>query len=154
MVIRELDQTLHELRPGTGDFRAVVEIDQQAADPRIHGPAVGPPQLQTIRYEVACVSRCAKDHVQLTVLHFQNACRREHRQRLHVVVGRMYGGLPTGHAATRERSDLHLSLGVERNAERFKIMNGLRMDLLQVREDRVSFRDLFWGLLLRTRRNR
>ena len=58
-----------------------------------------------------------------------------------------------GHAATRERADLHLSLGVERNAERFKIMNGLHMDLLRSRRSR-QFRDLFWGLLLRTRRNR
>ena len=39
--VREINQTLHELRSGTGDFRAVVQIDQQPTHAGMCGLAVG-----------------------------------------------------------------------------------------------------------------
>ena len=70
MPVRELDQAFHELSPGTGDLRAVVQIDQQPTHARMRKLAVGPPQFQAIRHEVArvparCRRRCSVDCCQL-----------------------------------------------------------------------------------------
>jgi hypothetical protein len=73
---------------------------------------------------------------------------------MHVMVGGTHRLLPPGHAAARELADLHLGLGVDRDAERFRGLDGLRVDLSQVVEDGVGFSDLFWGLVFWTRRSR
>ena len=42
-----------------------------------------------------------------------------------------------------ELADLHFGLGVERDAERFRVAGGLRMDLSQMVEDGVGFGNFF-----------
>ena len=143
MPIRELDQTLHELRSGTGDFRAVVQIDQQPAYAGMCGLAVGPPQFQTIRHKVAGIARRAEDHVQLIAIDFQNAGGREHRVGMHIMVRRPHRLLPPAYTATREFTDLHFGLGVERDAERLRVVRGLRVDLSQMIEDGVGLGHFF-----------
>ena len=54
--VREFDQSLHELRAGTGDLRAVVQIDQQPAHAGVRRPAVTPPHFQSIGHKVARVA--------------------------------------------------------------------------------------------------
>jgi hypothetical protein len=51
--VRELDQALHEPRAGTGDFQAVVQVDQRPTHTAMRGLAIGPLQLQAIRHKVA-----------------------------------------------------------------------------------------------------
>ena len=70
------------------------------------------------------------------------------------MVGGTHRLLSAGHATTRELADLHLGLGVERDAERFRGLGGLRVNVSQVVEDGVGFSNLFWGLVFWTRRNR
>ena len=44
---------------------------------------------------------------------------------------------------TRKRANLHFGFGVQGNAEGFCVLLGLCVDLPQVIEDRVGFRDFF-----------
>ena len=143
MPVRELDQTLHELPSGTGDFRAVVQIDQQPAHAGMGSSAVGLPQFQTIRHKVAGVARRAENHVQLIAIDFQNAGGREHRVGMHVMVRGPHMLLPPAYTVAREFTDLHLGLGVERDAESLRVVRGLRVDLPQVVEDGVGLWDFF-----------
>jgi hypothetical protein len=73
---------------------------------------------------------------------------------VHVVIGRTYRFLPPGHATPREGADLHFGLGIDRDAQRFRVLRGVRVDLPQVLEDGVGFGNFFLGSVLRTRRNR
>jgi hypothetical protein len=150
--LRELDQPLHELRAGTGNLRAVVQIDQQAIYSRMRGLAAAPPQFQAIRYEVAGVARRAEDDVELMVVDFENAGRGEHRVGMHVVIERRHGLLAASDAASRKLADLHLGLGVQGNTQRLWLLGDFRVNLLQVVEDGVGLGNFFGGLVLRTRR--
>ena len=70
-------------------------------------PAVGPPQFQTIRHEVAGVPGSPEDHIQLTAVDLQNTGRREHSVGVHVMVGSTHGLSGRGsrrHAKTRRSS--------------------------------------------------
>ena len=107
------------------------------------GFAVGPPQFQAIGDEIACVPRGAEDHVQLRLFHLQDARRSKHRVGMHIVVGRANGFGATSLAPTREIADLHLGFGVEGDAERFRVVCGLRVDVLQMVEDGVGGGDFF-----------
>jgi hypothetical protein len=62
---------------------------------------------------------------------------------MHVVIGRSGGLFAAGHAPPRKLANLHLGLGVERDAERFWFLGGLGVNLLQIREDRVGFWKFF-----------
>ena len=79
----------------------------------------------------------------LTVVDLQNAGRREHGVGVHVMVGSTHGLLAAGHATTRKLADLHLGLGVERDAERLRVLRGFGVDLPQVVEDGVGFGKFF-----------
>jgi len=62
---------------------------------------------------------------------------------MHVMVGGTHGLPSAGHAAARELADLHLGLGIKGNAERFRGLRGLRVDLPEVVEDGVGLLDFF-----------
>ena len=59
------------------------------------------------------------------------------------MVGGTHGLLATGHAATRKLAYLHLGLGVERDAERLRVLCGFGADLPQVVEDGVGLGKFF-----------
>jgi hypothetical protein len=99
-LVREVDQAFHELRPRTGDFRAVVQIDQQPVHVGIGGLPLAPPPVQTVGHEVAGVTRGAENQVELMAVDLQNAGRRQHGVGMHVVVGGSHALPPPGHAAT------------------------------------------------------
>ena len=143
VAVGELDQTFHELRAGTADLRAVVQVDQQPIHAGMCGAAMIPPQFQAIRHEVAGVAGRSENHVQLVVVHFQDAGRREQRIGMHIVVGGTDGLASAGHAAPRKRADLYLGLGVDRDAERGGFVRGLGVNVLQMPEDGVGFGDFF-----------
>ena len=85
---------------GTGDIRAIVQIDQQPTDARIRGSAVGPPEFQTIRREVARVSRGAEDYVQLIPVEFHDTGRCQHGVGMHVMVSGAHRLLPASHTTS------------------------------------------------------
>lgn len=89
------------------------------------------------------VARPAENHVQLSVINLQDAGRGEHCVRMHVMVGRTDDLGAPRLAPTGELTDLHFGLGIERNAECFRVVRGLRVDALQVVEDGVSGGDFF-----------
>jgi hypothetical protein len=62
---------------------------------------------------------------------------------MHVMVGGPHVLLPSGYPAAREFADLHLGLGVERDAESLRVVRGLCVDLPQMVEDGVGFFDFF-----------
>jgi hypothetical protein len=62
---------------------------------------------------------------------------------MHVMIGGPHRLLPSGYPVTRELADLHFGLGVQGDAERFRGLRGLRVDLPEVVEDGVGFRDFF-----------
>jgi hypothetical protein len=62
---------------------------------------------------------------------------------MHVMVRGTHRFLPAGHAAPRKLADFHLGLGVERDAERFRGLRSLCVDVPQVVEDGVGFLDFF-----------
>jgi hypothetical protein len=62
---------------------------------------------------------------------------------MHVMVDGPHGGAPARHAAPRKFADFHLGLGVQRDAERLRILRGLGVDLPQVLEDGVGLGNLF-----------
>ncbi len=105
--------------------------------------AIGPPQFQAICHKVAGVARRAEDHVELIGIDFKNAGGCEHRVGMHVMVGGPHVRLPSGYPAAREFADLHLGLGVERDAESLRVVRGLRVDLPQMVEDGVGSFDFF-----------
>ena len=74
---------------------------------------------------------------------FQNPGRREHRVGMHVVIGRSHGLLAAAHAAARKLPDLDLGLGIQGNAQRSRLLGRLRVNVLQVLEDRVGFGKFF-----------
>jgi hypothetical protein len=49
---------------------------------------------------------------------------------VHIVVRGSNRFTPARHAAARELADFHFGLGVERDAERFWFLRGLRVNLL------------------------
>lgn len=73
----------------------------------------------------------------------QNTGRREYRIGMHVMVRRTDRLLPPRNPAARELADLHLGLGIERDAECFRVARGLRVDLPQMVEDGVGFGKFF-----------
>jgi len=116
------------------------------------GLALAPPQVQAIRYEVAGVARCAEDDIELTLVDFQNAGRREHGFGMHVMIQGRHGLWATRNTASRKLADLHLGLGVQGKAQRLRMLGGYRVNMLQVIEDSIGFGNFFWTLVLRTRR--
>ncbi len=82
------------------------------------------------------------------------AGRREHRLRVHVLVGGTHGLPSAGHTAPRELADLHFGLGVEGDAERVWGARRLGVDLPEVVEDGVGLLEFFLGLVFWTRRRR
>ena len=66
----------------------------------MRGSAVGPPQFQTIRHEVARISRGAEDYVQLIPVDFQDTGRCQHGFGMHVMVSGADRLLPAGHATS------------------------------------------------------
>jgi hypothetical protein len=62
---------------------------------------------------------------------------------MHVMVGSTHGLLTAGHATTRKLANLHLGLGVKRDAERLPILRGFGVDLPQVVEDGVGLEKFF-----------
>ena len=109
----------------------------------MRGSALGPPQFHAIRHEVAGVSRGAEDYIQLIALDLQNTGRRKHRVGMHIMVSGTHRLLPAGHAATRELTDLHPCLRVQRDAQRLRVACGSAVDLPQVVEDGVGFANFF-----------
>ena len=105
--------------------------------------AVSPPHFQTIRHEVTGVPRHAEDKIQLVAVDLQNTSRRDQSVGMHIMVSGTHRCLPTGHSTTRELADLHLGFGVDRDAERFRVRCGLKVDLPQVVEDGVGFANFF-----------
>ena len=85
---------------------------------------------------------------------FQNPGGREHRVGMHVVIGRSHGLLAASHATSRKLPDLNLGLGIQGNPKRSRLLGRLRVNVLQVLEDRVGFGNFFSGRALRTRRSR
>jgi hypothetical protein len=62
---------------------------------------------------------------------------------MHVMVGGAYRLLPTGHPASRERANLHLGLGIERDAERLRVPGGSGVDVSQMVEDGIGLGNFF-----------
>ena len=154
VTVLEVDQPLHKLGTRSADLGTIVEIDEQPTHTGIGGFSVGPPQLQAVGDEVAGVARRAQDYVQLSAVHLKNAGWSKHCAGMPVMVGRTNRLVPPRLTPTRELANLHFGLGVERDAERFRVLRGSRVDVAQVVEDGVGGVDFFLGSVLRTRRSR
>ena len=109
----------------------------------MRGLAIAPPQVQAIRYEVAGIARRAEDDVELLGIDFENAGRDEQRVGMHVVIEGRHGFLAARDAAARKLADLHLGLGIQGNTQRFRLLGGFRVNLLQVVEDGVGLGNFF-----------
>jgi hypothetical protein len=79
----------------------------------------------------------------LVGIDLQNAGRRKHGLRMHVMIGGAHGLLPAGHSTTRELAELYFGLGIERDPQGIGILRGLRMHLPQVVEDGVGLGNFF-----------
>jgi len=76
-LVRELHDTIHELRSRATDLWSVVQVDLQTLDSAVNKPTSFPPPLHAVDDEIGCFSRLTKTHPELidgllATPHFEN----------------------------------------------------------------------------------